>query len=182
MGGKGPLRYKGFAQDILFTRHWRAVYIFLPCDDDALSGSQYFPEKVANGTHYWFQFLCVSAFHASADAAFLEHPTTKLEKLWCKASQTIQPYFFGLHSSTYWGDVARWKTTKVWVRGWELIKATFSPGPDIPIVDVTHRLKVFDPLERSMQRSELCWGMSDGLVQQLNPNTIVPHTIAILGL
>ena len=40
--------------------------------------------------------------------------------------------------------------------------------------DVTHALKIFDPDQRSRQRSELPTYFAEGIVEQCNPDTIVP--------
>ena len=163
------LRYKGLAEDVIFTRHWLALYIFLPCDDDATAGAQYFPGKVANHTHYWGMFQCICAWHARADAAILEHPATRLEKMWRMADQTVHPYFFGLDDK----GISRWKTTKFWIRGWNLVHAVCDVPPGTSPIDVTHALQIYDRDACSQARSELIWPMAKALVEQCNPDTII---------
>ena len=164
------LRYKGLAEDVIFTRHWLAMYIFLPCDDDATAGAQYFPGKVANYTHYWGMYQCICAWHARADAAILEHPATRLEKMWRMADQTVHPYFFGLDEK----GIPRWKTTKFWIRGWNLVHAVCDVPPGTSPIDVTHALQIYDRDACSQARSELIWPMAKALVEQCNPDTIIP--------
>eukprot|EP00966_Prymnesium_polylepis_P055745 1289485-Prymnesium_polylepis.1 len=103
------LRYKGLAEDVLPLFHVTSVYSFLPCDDDATAGSQYFRDKVFGskaGLTYWSLFLNVCVWCTNSNAVFLEHPKTLLEK-WRVPSQILQPYFFGVDDD---GDPER-KTT-----------------------------------------------------------------------
>lgn len=150
-----PALQKGHAEDVLFKCKWRCVYVFLPCDDSATSGAQYFAAKVESGLHYWAMFECISAFHAPSDAAMLEHPATMLEKLWRKADQTVHPYYFGPDEE----GRERHKTTKLWVRGWNLLRALRSPT--VTPHDYTHSLRIHDPERRSRERSKLIWAMAE---------------------
>ena len=164
------LTYRGFAEDVAFTRRWKGVIILTPCDDDALSGSQYFDKKIANHTHYWSQYLSVFCFCIPADAALLEHPLARLEQTWRPAHQTVQPYYFGTDDD----GLTSKKTTRFTIRGWPLVKATnLQPGDHI---DRRHRLKIFDPVKRSERRSEKPWSMFDALADQCNPDTIIPNS------
>ena len=163
------LRYKGLAEDVLPQFHFGAVYSFLPCDDDAMAGSQYFQDKVYGskaGLTYWSLFLNVCVWCTDADAVFLEHPKTLLGK-WRAPSQILQPYFFGVDDE---GDPER-KTTPVWLRGWRRLVAKYVY--EHKVHDKRHALLIHDAAERSKRRSELSWSFATAIVNGCNSSTIV---------
>ena len=168
------LSYRGLAEDIAFTKHWRAVYIMTPCDDDAMSGSQYFPQKVLSHIHYWSQFLSIIFWCIPCDAAVLEHPLSMLEKTWRPAHQTIQPYFFGPDDDSPpppANPICSKKTTRLFIRGWNLVHATnLIPGDH---KDRKHAMRIHDPIRRSVMRSKMSWNMTNALTDQLNGNTVI---------
>ena len=161
------LVYKGFAEDIAYSRRWRGAIVSTPCDDDALCGSQYFDLKTKNGTHYWGMYLSAFCWCIPADALLFEHPLTVLEKTWRRAHQTVHPYYFGADDN---GNCLK-KTTLLWVRGWKLIRAT-NVMQGTPF-DYKHAIKDFDPVSRTHRRSEFTWNMAIALVDQCNPDTII---------
>ena len=161
------LTYKGFAEDIAYSRHWRGAFISTPCDDDAWCGSTYFKVKMENGTHYWSMYLSVFCWCIPADAVLFEHPLTILEHMWRMSDQTIHPYYFGPDDN----GKCLWKTTLLWIRGWKLVTATNVMAGDPK--DLKHAIKNFDPVARTQLRSDFTWNMAEALVAQCNPDTII---------
>ena len=171
------LRYKGLAEDVLPHFHFKGIFSFLPCDDDATAGSQYFHDKVHGaraGLTYWSLFQNVCVWCADADAVFLEHPKTLLEK-WRPPTQILQPFFFGVDDV---GDPER-KTTPVWIRGWPKLRARFLFNA--PVLDKRHALKIHDPAERSKRRSELSWSFADAIAASCNFSTLAPTPRPVLA-
>ena len=161
------LVYKGFAEDVAYSRHWRGAIISTPCDDDAWCGSQYFKVKMENGTHYWSLYLSVFCWCIPADAVLFEHPLTILVPLWRPAHQVVHPYYFGADDN----GKCLWKSTLLWIRGWNLVQATnvMQGTPK----DHKHAIKDFNPVSRTQRRSDFTWNMAAALVDQCNPDTIV---------
>ena len=69
--------------------------------------------------------------------------------MWRMADQTVHPYFFGLDEK----GIPRWKTTKFWIRGWNLVHAVCDVPPGTSPIDVTHALQTYDRDACSQARS-----------------------------
>ena len=165
------LAYKGFAEDIAYSRRWRGAIISTPCDDDAWCGSQYFQVKKENGTHYWSLYLSVFCWCIPADAVLFEHPLTILVPMWRQSHQLVHPYYFGADDD---GRCLK-KTTLLWLRGWKLVRAT-NVMQGTP-VDHKHAIMDFDPVSRTQRRSDFTWNMAEALVDQCNPDTIIEGAV-----
>ena len=89
------LHYQGDARDILFARAWRHAYIFAPCDDLALSGSQYFADKVGDGSHWAGLAFFLRCCCCPALGVLAEHPRSAVSWYWRKPDLSYHPRDFG---------------------------------------------------------------------------------------
>jgi len=164
------LSYKGFAEDIMFSKRWRAAYIMTPCDDDAMCGSQYFKEKVANHSQYWSLYLSVICWCVPADAVFFEHPISILHVIWRPFHQEVHPFWFGADDD---GN-ASWKCTHIMVRGFRHLVATNLLAP--PYFDYKHAHRGVSRLATSIFRSDMSANFCEAIAAQCNNHTIIEGT------
>ena len=160
----------GCARRLAFSRRWRRVFIFMPCTHLALSGAQYFPQKVARGLCWYAMAICVVCFCAPADIVVMEN-SDGLLRLWRRMAQVLHPYFFGVDAK----GKARSKKTLIWRRGvyHDIMPTDMQPPPyhSAPGRDVEHLSKT----ERMIERSRSDPGMMRALDLQYDHGLAVAH-------
>jgi hypothetical protein len=108
----GP-HYQGDVKDILYG-DWDLVIAHPPCDHLAISGSQWFPAKIADGRQqqgidFFMMFTKLSCKWA------IENPVGIMSTRYRKPDQIIHPWQYG-HGET--------KKTCLWLNGLPLLKPT----------------------------------------------------------
>jgi hypothetical protein len=78
---KSGLHFRGDVRVILFSRRWRRVFAFPPCDHLAYSGSQYFTEKLKDGLAWYGLSFAALCFCAPAEIVVVENSRGLLEAL-----------------------------------------------------------------------------------------------------
>ena len=96
---KVGLHYQGDVRVILFSRPWRRVFAFPPCDHLAFSGSQYFESKLASGLSWYGLSFAALCYCAPAEIVVVENSRGLLGECWRREAQILQPHEFGLGRS-----------------------------------------------------------------------------------
>lgn len=97
-------------QDVtqLLNEKWDLIIAFPPCTDLAVSGSRWFPKKIADGRQQRaIDFFMKFANHDKCPTV-IENPVGIMSTKYKKPTQIIQPWMFG--------DIAS-KTTCLWIKG-----------------------------------------------------------------
>ena len=87
----GLLYYQGAAQDVLYTRRWRRVYVAAPCTHTANSGASSRAAKMLIGLVLAAIAFAVWCYCAPADAVFFEHSRSCLGTYWLPPDQVVSP-------------------------------------------------------------------------------------------
>ena len=90
----GP-HFTGDVRTLLRLKRWRVVAGFPPCTHTALSGSQYFAQKMADGRQWHGLELILELLFADADAALVEQPRSTFGTTHRPADVKCHPFHFG---------------------------------------------------------------------------------------
>ena len=143
--------YKGDVRDML-SQSWDLAIFHPPCNDLAVSGARWFPEKRANGKQQAaiaFFLLCANA---NIQKIAVENPIGIMSSLYRKPDQIIQPWQFG-H-----GEV---KATCLWLKGLQPLTPTnIVPGREA-------RVHLMPPsADRWKNRSRTFTGIAEAMARQ----------------
>jgi hypothetical protein len=78
-----------------FSEGWDIAIIFPPCDDLAVSGARWFPEKRADGRQARAVTFFMEMVNAPIPRICIENPVGIMSTLYRKPDQIIQPWQFG---------------------------------------------------------------------------------------
>lgn len=78
---RAGLHFRGDVRVILFSRRWRRVFAFPPCDHLAYSGSQYYASKLKDGLSWYGLSFAALCFCAPAEIVVMENSRGLLEAL-----------------------------------------------------------------------------------------------------
>ena len=103
----------------LLNKGWDMMIAFPPCTHLAVSGAQWFPEKIADGRQqqgidFFMQFV-----NAPINKICIENPIGIMSTIYKEPTQIIQPYYFG--------DEAQ-KTTCLWLKNLPLLYHNDKPN------------------------------------------------------
>tara|TARA_B100000482_G_scaffold189726_1_gene171592 strand:- start:320 stop:910 length:591 start_codon:yes stop_codon:yes gene_type:complete len=142
------------------SQKWDMIVAFCPCTDLAISGARYFPEKIADGRQAKAIKFVEDVFFSDCPRVAIENPVGVLStksKLG-KASQYVQPYWFG--------DKHR-KKTGLWLKG--LPKLTPTNMLDISTISdkELNKLYLLAPSPtRALMRSKTPHGLAQAMAEQ----------------
>lgn len=166
---EGPgLHYRGNAQDVLYKRSWRRLFSFMPCTDDALSGAQYFQEKLRDGRLWRGCKLFLWSMCAPAAAHMGEHPRSELKRLLDWPYQVTQPYMFGPGED----GLAEQKETWLYWRGWGDVAPTDLLPP--PYVSRVSAVRSASASDRDALKSRSHPGMMRAIAAHATLASIAP--------
>ena len=160
---KEGLHYQGDVRVILFSRPWRRVFAFPPCDHLAFSGSQYFESKLAAGLSWYGLSFAALCYCAPAEIVVMENSRGLLGACWRREAQVLQPHEFGLGRS----GRAETKATPIWRRGVYHDVLPTDPRPP-PYYGANHAAS-------GEQRDVSDPNLVRALVQQYPPSGAVAH-------
>ena len=109
----GP-HHKGDVRDML-VEHWDMAIFHPPCNDLAVSGARWFPEKRADGRQQASIKFFLLLANASIEKIAVENPIGIMSTLYRKPEQIIQPWQYG-H-----GEL---KATCLWLKGLQPLTPT----------------------------------------------------------
>jgi site-specific DNA-cytosine methylase len=107
--------------------NWDAMIAFPPCTHLAVSGAQWFPEKIKDGRQQKGIDFFMKVIESNIKHIAVENPIGIMSKYYKKPDQIIQPYYFG--------DEAQ-KTTCLWLKN--LPKLYHNAAPNLFDDVVTH--------------------------------------------
>lgn len=118
-----------YQQDIfeVIKLGWDAMICFPPCTHLAVSGAAWFEQKRKDGRQQQGIDFFMAMVNAPIKHIAIENPVGIMSKLYRKADQTIQPYYFG--------DEAQ-KTTHLWLKN--LPPLYHNAKPNLFDQDITH--------------------------------------------
>jgi site-specific DNA-cytosine methylase len=120
----GP-HIKADVLDILYHSYdsypdWDLMIAHPPCDDLAVSGARWFPQKIANGSQQRsIQFFMRLVNAPNIERICVENPISIMSTRYRKPDQIIQPWMFG-HGET--------KATCLWLKNLPLLQPTHVVG------------------------------------------------------
>ena len=142
------------------SQKWDMIVAFCPCTDLAISGAKWFPEKIADGRQAKAIKFVEDVFFSDCPRVAIENPVGVLStksKLG-KASQYVQPYWFG--------DKHR-KKTGLWLKG--LPKLTPTNMLDISKISEKELNKLYylaPSPTRALMRSKTPHGLAQAMASQ----------------
>ena len=142
------------------SQKWDMIVAFCPCTDLAISGAKWFPEKIADGRQAKAIKFVEDVFFSDCPRVAIENPVGVLStksKLG-KASQYVQPYWFG--------DRHR-KKTGLWLKG--LPKLTPTNMLDISKISEKELNKLYylaPSPTRALMRSKTPHGLAQAMATQ----------------
>ena len=145
---------------VIKSEKWDMIIAFPPCTHLAISGAKYFPEKIADGRQQSAIDFVEAIWDADCPRIAIENPVGVLStksKLG-KASQYIQPYWFGEKQR---------KKTGLWLKG--LPKLVPTDMVDISKVSEKELNKLYylaPSPTRALERSKTFHGVANAMAQQ----------------
>ena len=145
---------------VIKSEKWDMIIAFPPCTDLAISGAKWFPEKIADGRQAKAIKFVEDVFFSDCPRVAIENPVGVLStksKLG-KASQYVQPYWFG--------DRHR-KKTGLWLKG--LPKLTPTNMLDISKISEKELNKLYylaPSPTRALMRSKTPHGLAQAMATQ----------------
>ena len=142
------------------SQKWDMIVAFCPCTDLAISGAKWFPEKIADGRQAKAIKFVEDVFFSDCPRVAIENPVGVLStksKLG-KASQYIQPYWFGEKQR---------KKTGLWLKG--LPKLTPTNMLDISKISEKELNKLYylaPSPTRALMRSKTPHGLAQAMATQ----------------
>lgn len=111
-------------QDVspLLKQKWDMIIAFPLCTDLAVSGSRWFPEKIASGSQQKSIDFFMLFANSDCEKIVIENPIGIMSTKYRKPDQIIQPWNFG--------DKAR-KSTCLWLKGLPQLKLEFTNEPEL---------------------------------------------------
>ena len=145
---------------VIKSEKWDMIIAFPPCTHLAISGAKWFPEKIADGRQQAAIDFVQQIWDAECPRIAIENPVGVLStksKLG-KASQYIQPYWFGERTR---------KKTGLWLKG--LPKLVPTDMIDISKVSEKELNKLYylaPSPTRALERSKTFHGVANAMAQQ----------------
>ena len=142
------------------SQKWDMIVAFCPCTDLAISGAKWFPEKIADGRQAKAIKFVEDVFFSDCPRVAIENPVGVLStksKLG-KASQYVQPYWFGDRHK---------KKTGLWLKG--LPKLTPTNMLDISTISEKELNKLYllaPSPTRALMRSKTPHGLAQAMAEQ----------------
>ena len=145
---------------VIKSEKWEAIIAFPPCTHLAISGSKYFAEKIADGRQGAAIDFVEQIWDADCPNIAIENPVGVLStksKLG-KASQYIQPYWFG--------DKHR-KKTGLWLKGFpKLVPTDMIDISKISEKELNKLYYLAPSPTRALMRSKTPLGLAQAMAQQ----------------
>ena len=145
---------------VIKSEKWDMIIAFPPCTHLAISGAKYFPEKIADGRQQAAIDFVEAIWDADCPRIAIENPVGVLStksKLG-KASQYIQPYWFGERTR---------KKTGLWLKG--LPKLVPTDMIDISKISEKELNKLYylaPSPTRALERSKTFHGVANAMASQ----------------
>ena len=130
----GVLFYHGAAQDVLYKRPWRRLYVGAPCTHTANSGAASRAGKHLVGLVLAAIAFCVWCYCAPAQAVWFEHSRSCLGDYWMAPSQVVSPDAFGdtFQHPTTGATCGLQKATEVRMRGYSSLQMPIDAAAQAP--------------------------------------------------
>ena len=142
------------------SQKWDMIVAFCPCTDLAISGAKWFPEKIADGRQAKAIKFVEDVFFSDCPRVAIENPVGVLStksKLG-KASQYIQPYWFG--------DKHR-KKTGLWLKGFpKLVPTNMLDISKISEKELNKLYYLAPSPTRALMRSKTPHGLAQAMASQ----------------
>lgn len=143
--------YKGDIRDML-SQSWDIGIFHPPCNDLAVSGARWFPEKRADGRQQAAITFFMMLINANIPKIAVENPIGIMSSLYQKPNQIIQPWQYG-HGET--------KATCLWLKNLPPLLPTNIVSGRKP------RVHLMPPSpDRWKNRSRTLQGIADAMAQQ----------------
>ena len=145
---------------VIKSEKWDMIIAFPPCTHLAISGAKWFPEKIADGRQQAAIDFVQQIWDAECPRIAIENPVGVLStksKLG-KASQYIQPYWFGERQR---------KKTGLWLKGLpKLVPTDMVDISKVPEKELNKLYYLAPSPTRALERSKTAHGVANAIASQ----------------